>query len=152
MFLQSSPLSSSVVRMEFGREVFHDGLEPLDASRLAQGEKSLLRDSCFSHKSHIPGRLLQVRFPVGDVHADVLNCYQIPWNTRTCKQTLLSKRETYWLALTQALQGIPHRNYAIALGGYNTQLIPEAMRVGTATLVTSHDQQCAADGPCAHRL
>ena len=48
MFLQSSPLSSSVVRMEFGREVFHDGLEPLDASRLAQGEKSLLRDSCFS--------------------------------------------------------------------------------------------------------
>ena len=25
--------------MEFGREVFHDGLEPLDASRLAQGEK-----------------------------------------------------------------------------------------------------------------
>ena len=49
MFLQSSPLSSSVVRMEFGREVFHDGLEPLDASRLAQGEKSLLRDSCFSH-------------------------------------------------------------------------------------------------------
>ena len=39
MFLQSSPLSSSVVRMEFGREVFHDGLEPLDASRLAQGEK-----------------------------------------------------------------------------------------------------------------
>ena len=34
--------------MEFGREVFHDGLEPLDASRLAQGEKSLLRDSCFS--------------------------------------------------------------------------------------------------------
>ena len=39
MFLQSSPLLSSVVRMEFGREVFHDGLEPLDASRLAQGEK-----------------------------------------------------------------------------------------------------------------
>ena len=32
-------LSSSVNRMEFGREVFHDGLEPLDASRLAQGEK-----------------------------------------------------------------------------------------------------------------
>ena len=30
------------VRMEFGREVFHDGLEPLDASRLAQGEKLLL--------------------------------------------------------------------------------------------------------------
>ena len=38
-FVQSSPLLSSVVRMEFGREVFHDGLEPLDASRLAQGEK-----------------------------------------------------------------------------------------------------------------
>ena len=34
-----SSLSSSVVRMEFGREMFHDGLEPLDASRLAQGEK-----------------------------------------------------------------------------------------------------------------
>ena len=31
--------TSSFVRMEFGREVFHDGLEPLDASRLAQGEK-----------------------------------------------------------------------------------------------------------------
>ena len=47
MFLQSSPLSSSVVRMEFGREVFHDGLEPLDASRLAQGEKVRCATSAF---------------------------------------------------------------------------------------------------------
>ena len=31
------------VRMEFGREVFHDGLEPLDASRLAQVKKSAAR-------------------------------------------------------------------------------------------------------------
>ena len=47
MFLQSSPLLSSVVRMEFGREVFHDGLEPLDASRLAQGEKGRCATSAF---------------------------------------------------------------------------------------------------------
>ena len=47
MFSQSSPLSSSVVRMEFGREVFHDGLEPLDASRLAQGEKVRCATSAF---------------------------------------------------------------------------------------------------------
>ena len=38
---------SSVVRMEFGREVFHDGLEPLDASRLAQGEKGRCATSAF---------------------------------------------------------------------------------------------------------
>ena len=44
------------------------------------------------------------------------------------------------------------RHSAIALGDYNTQLIPEAMRVGTATLVTSHDQQCAADGPAFQRV
>ena len=50
MFLQSSPLLSSVVRMEFGREVFHDGLEPLDASRLAQGEKVRCATPAF-HKS-----------------------------------------------------------------------------------------------------
>ena len=49
MFLQSSPLLSSVVRMEFGREVFHDGLEPLDASRLAQGEKGRCATPAF-HK------------------------------------------------------------------------------------------------------
>ena len=53
MFLQSSPLSSSVVRMEFGREVFHDGLEPLDASRLAQGEKVC----CATPAFHIQGCL-----------------------------------------------------------------------------------------------
>ena len=122
------------------------------ASMLTMISRKWASPEGISHKSHIPGRLLQVRFPVGDVHADVLNCYQIPWNTRTCKQTLLSKREAYWLALTQALQGIPRRNYAIALGDYNTQLIPEAMRVGTATLVTSHDQQCAADGPAFQRV
>ena len=54
MFLQSSPLSSSVVRMEFGREVFHDGLEPLDASRLAQGEKVCCATPAFHKvgKSH----------------------------------------------------------------------------------------------------
>ena len=51
--LQSSPLLSSVVRMEFGREVFHDGLEPLDASRLAQGEKGRCATSAF----HILGPL-----------------------------------------------------------------------------------------------
>ena len=51
MFLQSSPLLSSVVRMEFGREVFHDGLEPLDASRLAQGEKG----RCATPAFHILG-------------------------------------------------------------------------------------------------
>ena len=39
--------ASSVVRMEFGREVFHDGLEPLDASRLAQGEKGRCATSAF---------------------------------------------------------------------------------------------------------
>ena len=51
MFLQSSPLLSSVVRMEFGREVFHDGLEPLDASRLAQGEKGRCATSAFHRMS-----------------------------------------------------------------------------------------------------
>ena len=122
------------------------------ASMLTMISRKWASSESISRKSHIPGRLLQVRFPVGDVHADVLNCYQTPWNTRTCKQTLLSKRETFWLALTQAVQGIPRRNYVIALGDYNTQLIPEAMRVGTATLVTSHDQQCAADGPAFQRV
>ena len=29
--------------MEFGREVFHDGLEPLDASRLAKVKKAAAR-------------------------------------------------------------------------------------------------------------
>ena len=52
MFLQSSPLLSSVVRMEFGREVFHDGLEPLDASRLAQGEKVRCATPAF-HRSEL---------------------------------------------------------------------------------------------------
>ena len=33
--------------MEFEREVFHDGLEPLDASRLAQGEKGRCATSAF---------------------------------------------------------------------------------------------------------
>ena len=47
VFLQSSPLLSSVVGMEFGREVFHDGFEPLDASRLAQGEKGRCATSAF---------------------------------------------------------------------------------------------------------
>ena len=32
--------------------------------------------------SHVPDRTLQVRFPVTGVHADVFNCYQIPWTTR----------------------------------------------------------------------
>ena len=42
VFAESSPLSSSVVRMEFRRKVFHDGLEPLDASRLAQSMQNSL--------------------------------------------------------------------------------------------------------------
>ena len=46
MFLQT-PLLSSVERMEFEREVFRDGLESLDASRLAQGEKGRCATSAF---------------------------------------------------------------------------------------------------------
>ena len=62
MFLQSSPLSSSVVRMEFGREVFHDGLEPLDASRLAQGEKVCCATPAFHKFGLMRGsRLLKLK-------------------------------------------------------------------------------------------
>ena len=68
MFLQSSPLSSSVVRMEFGREVFHDGLEPLDASRLAQVKKSAARLLLFTISAGVHSwECLNERLPVLDV-------------------------------------------------------------------------------------
>ena len=50
--------------------------------------------------AHVPGRILQVRFPVAGVHADVLSCYQIPWTTRgSTQQQLLDKRAKFWNAL-----------------------------------------------------
>ena len=38
-----SPLLSSVVRMEFGREVFHDGLESLDVRVWLKVKKAAAR-------------------------------------------------------------------------------------------------------------
>ena len=73
MFLQSSPLSSSVVRMEFGREVFHDGLEPLDASRLAQGEKVCCATPAFHTRLEdlTRGRLLGTGLPTAGTAAEL---------------------------------------------------------------------------------
>ena len=103
--------------------------------------------------SHVPGRMLQVRFPVAGVHADVINCYQIPWTTRGgTQQQLLDKRAKLWSALEAAVGQVPHRNLLCIMGDFNVQLIPEAGRVGTATCVTEHAEQVATDGPAFQSL
>ncbi|CAE7198220.1 unnamed protein product [Symbiodinium sp. KB8] len=97
--------------------------------------------------SHVPGRVLQVRFPLAGVHVDILNCYQLPWNTRGCRQQLLERRAKIWNAVEQAVESVPQRNLLCVMGDFNAQLVPEANRVGTATCITDHTEQVAQDGP-----
>ena len=86
--------------------------------------------------SHLPGRMLQVRFPVAGVHADIFNCYQLPWTTRGgSKQQLLDRRARFWSTLEKAVGLTPTRNFLCVMGDFNAQLVPEAGRVGTATCV-----------------
>ena len=103
--------------------------------------------------SHLPGRMLQVRFPVAGVHADIFNCYQLPWTTRGgSKQQLLDRRARFWSTLEQAVGLTPTRNFLCVMGDFNAQLVPEAGRVGTATCVADHAEQVAQDGPVFQSL
>ena len=108
--------------------------------------KRIATSSQIRTKSAHSGRILQVRFLVGDTHVDIINCYQVPWNTRGRKQTLLAKRDSVWRALETTLSACPQRNLVCVMGDFNCQLAPSRAQVGTSTCICSTEQQVAADG------
>ena len=97
-----------------------------------------------------PGRLLQLRVSLRDVAIDLLNIYQIPWNTRAEKKDLMKRRGEIWSKLTKALEARPRRNLLLLAGDFNGQLPMHESHVGTAISMrdghqVAEDMHCVLD-------
>ena len=82
-----------------------------------------------------PGRLLHLRVGWQDISIDIINIYQVPWNTRSERQALIGQRGVIWGKLEKVLSGRTRRNHLILAGDFNGQLPQAGMQVGTATIV-----------------
>ncbi|CAE7242293.1 unnamed protein product [Symbiodinium sp. CCMP2592] len=90
--------------------------------------------SSLQHCIVVPGRLLHVRFPVGQGrqarHVDVACCYQWSWDADPAKQRL-DKRLSYWRRLNTFVQGLPARNVKCIGGDFNCALKAQTKHIGT---------------------
>ena len=87
----------------------------------------------------VPGRLLHVRFPVGQGrqarHVDVACCYQWSWDADPAKQRL-DKRLSYWRRLNTFVQGLPTRNVKCIGGDFNCALKAHPKHIGCTPLTS----------------
>ena len=68
------------------------------------------------HDSIIPGRLLRVRFALGNdsCKLSVICAYQHAWNPKD--PNILAKREEFWYKLSHCIGGIPYREHLVVGG------------------------------------
>ena len=90
--------------------------------------------SSLQHCTVVPGRLLHVRFPVGQGrqarHVDVVCCYQWAWDADPAKQRL-DKRHSFWRRLNSLVQGFPVGNVECIAGDFNCSLKAHPRHIGT---------------------
>ena len=71
-----------------------------------------------------PGRLLRVRFPLGDTYRmpNVLCAYQHAWVPK--EPQTLDKRQGFWHHLNRCIADVPHRELLVGGGDLKVQLTP----------------------------
>ena len=102
------------------------------------------------HDAIIPGRLLRVRFPLGNdgCKLSVLCAYQHAWNPKDT--SILAKREEFWYKMSHSFGSIPYREHLIVGGDLNAQLTPLRPHVGHGTGALS--QERAPDADAVHTM
>ena len=118
----------------------HSG-DPLSryAGVLCMISTKLAQASQIAYEIQQPGRLLHLRVGWQDISIDIINVYQVPWNTRTERQALIKQRGVIWGKLEKVLSGRSRRNHLLLAGDFNGQLPQAGMQVGTATIVRRAD-------------
>ena len=69
--------------------------------------KALTNPNDVKHEASVPGRILRVRFPLGQQYISAICVYQHAWNNKD--PTLLQKRLSFWQSLDKCVRGIPQR-------------------------------------------
>ena len=107
--------------------------------------KSLTNVREVRHDTIIPGRLLRVRFPLGNdgCKLSVVCAYQHAWNPKD--SNILAKREEFWHKLSQCVGSIPYREHLVLGGDLNVQLTPMHPHVGHGTGALSAERAPDAD-------
>ena len=116
---------------------------PVDSKQKHAGvmvwvRKDLTSPEDIKYETYIPGRILRVRFPLGQQYVSAVCVYRHAWNNKDPK--LLQKRLHLWQALDKCVRAIPQRELVIAGGDLNTQVSPTPPYVGPGTGMLSKDQ------------
>ena len=93
--------------------------------------KSLTRPEEIEYEAIVPGRLLRVRFPLGQQYVSAICVYQYAWHNKDPK--LAQRRHGIWQALDRCIRSVPLRELLIAGGDFNTQVSPQPPYVGPGT-------------------
>ena len=102
------------------------------------------------HDAVIPGRLLRVRFPLGNdsCKLSVICAYQHAWNPKDAN--IMVKREEFWCKMSQCVGSVPYREHLVLGGDLNVQLTPMYPHVGHGTGALSAER--APDTDAAHAI
>ena len=100
--------------------------------------KSLTSPKEIKYEAIVPGRLLRVRFPLGQQYVSAICIYQCAWHNKDPK--LVQKRHGIWQALDRCVRSVPQRELLIAGGDLNTQVSPQSPYVGPGTGMLSKDR------------
>ena len=112
--------------------------------------KSITTAAEVRHDAIIPGRLLRVRFPLGNdgCKLSVVCAYQHAWNPKDAH--ILVKREEFWFKMSQCIGSIPYREHLVLGGDLNVQMTPLYPHVGHGAGSLSAER--APDTDAAHTV
>ena len=98
----------------------------------------------------IPGRLLRVRFPLGNdgCKLSVICAYQHVWNPKDAN--IMVKREEFWCKMSQCIGSIPYREHLVLGGDLNVQMTAMYPHVGHGAGALSAER--APDTDAAHTV
>ena len=92
------------------------GKEDAVAGLLTMISTRLTKAGDVQHSAIHNGRLLHVRFPIGQVHVDVLNWYQYAVSDA---DGIYDKRHQLLMRLQKSVAGMPQRNTLLVGGDFN---------------------------------
>ena len=115
---------------------FHSGLKNNSTKSGEAGgvlicvRKGLASCSSLRWCSHVDGRLLQVRFPHGDKHVDIINVYQRYCPHGHANLDKIDAYHAFWQSLDKCLGSIPQRNMLTLAGDFNATISPRCPFIG----------------------
>ena len=90
------------------------------------------------YECDLAGRIIRVRFPIGNNFVNVICAYQHAWNNKD--KAVLDKRAAFWKKLDHCVRKIPNRELLLLGGDFNVQVNPSPPFIGHGTGRLSKDR------------